>query len=239
MASLARLRPHEMRVTPFRAGDVDLAVWSAPDLDALLDRLIAEQGEVRDDDIPYSAHLWPAALVLAREVAQGPDLAGVTALELGCGVGLVGLAAAARGAHVTLTDLQPGAVDLATRNAHDAGLDHRVKVQSLDWRAPDHAPVDLLLGSDVLYEARFVAPVASALRALLKPGGVAWLADPDRPHLPGWVDHARGLGLDVRPGPSRTHEDGVRVHLLSVSHGPGTVRPAPWERPMPTAPHAS
>jgi predicted nicotinamide N-methyase len=228
--------PHELQPVPFHAGGVSLHVWCARDLDALLDRLLADQdGQVDDDDIPYYAHLWPSARVLAEEVARGPSLHGVTVLELGCGVGLPGLAAAARGATVSLTDLQPGALELATRGACQAGLQDRVRAITLDWRWPDHAPVDMVLGSDVLYEARFAEPVARALHLLLKPGGVALLSDPDRPHRRRWEEQATALGLAVRAGPTRDVEDGGRVHLLAVGRGPDGRR-APWEHDLTPAP---
>lgn len=62
-----------------------------------------------------------------------------------------------------------------------------------------------VLGSDVLYEARAVEPVADSVRWLLAPGGEAWIADPGRPHLPSFLTAlaARGLAAERFPcGPT-------------------------------------
>ena len=88
---------------------------------------------------------------LARAVTQNDSvwskpspLDGVESLELGCGVGVVGLCAALHGARATLTDLQPGALDLVRRNAAQLGVAERVTAEALDWRAPPDVPRDLL-----------------------------------------------------------------------------------------------
>lgn len=67
----------------------------------------------RPRDIPASrvgvgAVLWDGALVLAAHVARLPakKLRGARCLELGAGVGLVGIAAALRGARVAVTDIR-------------------------------------------------------------------------------------------------------------------------------------
>lgn len=69
--------------------------------------------------------VWDAAVVLAdtlvREVDEGRLNRDCIAIELGAGVGLPGLALAARGAHVTLTD-KSAFVEIQTRNAAENGL---------------------------------------------------------------------------------------------------------------------
>lgn len=51
--------------------------------------------------------VWPSALHLASVAAHSPSAwRGTTVVELGCGPGAAGLALAALGAHVLLTDLE-------------------------------------------------------------------------------------------------------------------------------------
>ena len=222
-------RDGELAQTTLHLAGHTVLLWHIQDLDAFLARLLAEHPIIPDDDIPYYAWIWPSALVLAESILRGPPLDGVRALELGCGTGLVGLCAALHGAQVTLTDLQPGALTLAQRNAAQAGVAGRVDARLLDWRNPDVAPVPLLLVSDVLYEARFAQPLANAVAGLLAPGGQALLADPERPHLHKFVDQARALGLDVLDGPV-IPKDGASVHLYQVQwRAHPSLAPPPWQ----------
>jgi hypothetical protein len=47
----------------------------------------------------------------------------------------------------------------------------------------ERAPWDLVLGADLLYERRNVAPLHGLLPRLLGASGELWLADPGRPPL--------------------------------------------------------
>jgi predicted nicotinamide N-methyase len=223
-------RPDELALTEVAVGARSVALWHIKDLDAFLGRMMSEAPQVPDDDIPYYAWIWPAALALGTVVLEGPSLEGVRALELGCGVGVVGLCAALHGAHTTLTDLQPGALELARKNTHQLGLSSSVTVQALDWRSPDAPLQDLLLASDVLYESRFAAPLAHAIQKLLAPGGVALVADPSRPHFERFMEEAAQRGLTVAAGPE-VIRDNANVTLHAVWHNRALNRRlAPWER---------
>src|SRR5690349_1840586 len=67
------------------------------------DDLLDEAVEADVAEAPYWAWLWPSARVLAEELLAR-DLAGVRAVELGCGLGLGAVAAALAGAEVVATD---------------------------------------------------------------------------------------------------------------------------------------
>ena len=61
------------------------------------------QGSAPCPPVTLGAQLWPSSLALARHVARQPPSG--RCLELGAGLGLVGLVAAACGAQVLVTDL--------------------------------------------------------------------------------------------------------------------------------------
>src|SRR5829696_3429251 len=61
------------------------------DGDAVLDELLAED-DPEEERLPFWTQLWPSGTALARTVAGRP-LAGRRVLELGCGLGLVSVAA--------------------------------------------------------------------------------------------------------------------------------------------------
>ena len=65
------------------------------DGDAVLDELLAED-DPDEDRLPFWTQLWPSGTALAQAIAARP-LAGRRVLELGCGLGLVGVTAARGG----------------------------------------------------------------------------------------------------------------------------------------------
>lgn len=125
------------------------------------DALLDEDQFAADEYLPYWAELWPAARALAEAL---PDVSGMRVVELGCGLGLPSLAAAAKGAEVTATDWSPDAIELLCQNAARNGLDVRAEVR--DWREPWNERFDLVLAADVLYERRNVEPVTARLSQL-------------------------------------------------------------------------
>jgi predicted nicotinamide N-methyase len=221
-------RPTELDQTTLHLAGRELPLWHIRDLDSFLGRLMDEQPIFADDDIPYYAWLWPTARIMAEQLLGGGRLDGCRALELGCGTGLVGLAAALQGARVTLTDLQEGARMLAQRNAEAWGVAQRVDVGILDWRTPAHPPVDLLLASDVLYEARFAEPLGHAIHALVKPDGIAVLGDPSRPHAAALTETLAGHGFRNHLWATRTVPEGAEVNIFVASRGELSPRWHAW-----------
>ena len=123
--------------------------------------LIDEEAFADDEFLPYWAELWPAATALAEAL---PDVAGLRVVELGCGLGVPSLVAAARGAEVTATDWSDDAIELLRANAERNGLALAAEVR--DWRRAWPERFDLALAADVLYEQRNVEPVLARLREL-------------------------------------------------------------------------
>jgi predicted nicotinamide N-methyase len=125
------------------------------------EELIDEEAFAEDEFLPYWSELWPASRALAEAL---PDVRGLRVVELGCGLGLPALVAAANGAAVTATDWSHDAVELLRENAARNGLAVRAEVR--DWREPWDERFDLALAADVLYERRNVEPVLERLREL-------------------------------------------------------------------------
>ena len=130
---------------------------------------------------PYWATAWPSGLTLAEAIA-GRSLGARRVLELGCGLGVPSLAAAAAGGRVLATDGSPDAVVFA---AHNLALnDLEGEVARVDWREPgpllEGAPWDLVLAADVLYLRDNVEALLRVLPQLLGDRGEAIVADPRR-----------------------------------------------------------
>lgn len=163
---------------------VRLRLTIPADPDQLLDAHVAaiECAEVQaqaERPDPYWAALWSAARPTAEAVVRARWPAGATALELGCGVGLVGLAALARGLHVTFSDHTPQAIRIALENARRNGYTD-ARSQVIDWHSPPRASFDIILASDVLYQRENHASLVYAIERLLAPHGVCWIGDPGR-----------------------------------------------------------
>jgi predicted nicotinamide N-methyase len=177
----------------------DLALLRPRDAESLL----SEADFERDEFLPYWAELWPSATALAR-VVGGRALRGRRCLELGCGLGLVGLAAAAAGARVTATDWAPDSIALLERNAQRNGL--TLEALCVSWTEPEalvaRAPWELVLASDVLYEARNGVALLALLPQLVDARGEIWLADPGRREAAPFLERAREtFAIETRAAP--------------------------------------
>jgi predicted nicotinamide N-methyase len=182
----------------------DVTVARPREPDALIDDAAFA---ARDEFLPYWAELWPSAVALTQVVARR-HLHGRRVLELGCGIGLPGIAAAMGGARVTLADWAPEAIAVARANA--ARNEVEVEAVVCDWRAPDAlvaaGPWELVLLADVLYEERNVAALLPLLPRL---GREILLADPERDTAEEFLEQA---AKDWRI--TTTRDDIVLIHRL-------------------------
>merc|ERR1712194_283766 len=107
-------------------------------------------------------------------------MGGANVLELGSGTGVAGLAAAAEGADVLLTDKEL-IVPLLSKNIRlnqDQVEIGSVQCEAFDWAASPPAEVsttnwDVVLGADLVSDFADVVPFADALASLIGPRGVA------------------------------------------------------------------
>ena len=156
-----------------------------------------------DERLPYWAELWPSSVELARSCLGISNLAGRRVLELGCGLGLAGIAAASRGARVLLTDYEPDALRFARYNASKNlswdVIEERVEVRLLDWRSDEEVgQFDMIMGADVVYEQRNFLPILKFVRRALRREGCAVFTDPDRSTGMSFFALAEREGFDVR-----------------------------------------
>ena len=148
--------------------------------DKLLDDPAVESAFNLDEYMPYWADLWPAARMLAKVLVREQLPAGATALELGCGLGLSGLVALSRGLRVIFSDYDRCALHFAAANARLNGFID-FETTAIDWRhPPEGLRVPVILGSDLVYELRNVAPLVTFIKTVLLPEGVCLLTDQDR-----------------------------------------------------------
>lgn len=153
-------------------------ISSVTDLDALMEGVHTNEDLV---NFPFGMQLWAAAEALVSRLALEPALVkDKRVLEIGAGVGFVGLVAAHLGAaQVVQTDYHPDCLALCRSNAALNGITN-LTVRKGDWRdwPEELVGFDLVIGADILYERS----LHSQLTALLpKLGDKILLADPLRP----------------------------------------------------------
>jgi predicted nicotinamide N-methyase len=178
--------------------------------DQLLDHPAVRAAFAADEYMPYWADLWPAARMLAKAIWREPWPAGLRALEVGCGLGLPGIAAMARGLYVTFSDYDAAALRFAAENARANGLNNFDTLQ-MDWRYPPaNLRFPVILASDLIYEMRNVAPLVALIKTMLEPGGLCLLTDQDR--VPSHVlrDTLTSEGLPFTTKTMRAGEPGGR-----------------------------
>ena len=172
------------------------------------DALIDEQAFEDDERLPYWADVWPSARVLAVRVATMP-VDDRRFLELGCGAGLVSVAAAIAGFDVTATDYYDEALRFTALNVlvnTGALIDTRIG----DWRRFPHdiGRFELVVGSDVLYEQPHAGLIAGVLDRTLTARGSAIIADPGRIAAPQFVDECKERGMPAAILDRVTFEEG-------------------------------
>jgi predicted nicotinamide N-methyase len=172
-----------VRETVF-VGEYTFRLDRPADSDRLLDHPWCRSAYAADGYVPYWPTLWPSARMLAKAVLREPWEAHpqpVRVLEVGCGLGLAGIACLARGLSVTFSDVDETALAFAAANARLNGYAGGFRTRLIDFRCPPgDARHPVVIGSDLMYEERMVEALVDLLDAVLAPGGVCLIADPDR-----------------------------------------------------------
>ena len=173
----ARIKWH-WQATQIAGQESRLAVASDPDgmlIEACERQDAGEQGVID----PFWATTWRAATGLDMYLERLP-LDGTRILELGCGTGHAGLAAAMRGANVVLTDGVTDPLLLVRMSTHE--LRERCEVTRLRFGIDklDQPRFPIILGSDVTYLRELWPQLDVCLRDHLASGGDVYLSDPFR-----------------------------------------------------------
>lgn len=142
-----------------------------------LEQVLAGKDPLRNpSEFPYWVSLWEAAIVLSRFMVALSPAPGTTVLELGAGLAAPGLAAAALGCSVTLSDWEEMILDFERVSAAASGLEN-VRFEILDWLAPPEMErYDVILGAEILFRDEFFDPLLGIIRRALKPDGVVYMA---------------------------------------------------------------
>jgi 16S rRNA G1207 methylase RsmC len=121
--------------------------------------------------------IWEASIILADYLAGLNFEPEKRFLEIGCGLGLVGIVASAFGHHVTITEYNQDALNFARANALLNKVSN-IEIKEMNWNKPQlQGSFDCIIGSEIIYKESDFQSILSLFRTYLKDGGEIILAE--------------------------------------------------------------
>jgi len=129
------------------------------------------------DEFPLWGKIWEAATVLSAYMADLPVNPAKRFLEIGAGIGVVGIVAASFGHRVLMSEHNPDALQFARANAAINNCDN-LKIKDINWNKPVCDELfDQIIGSEVVYKKSDIKSLLMLFNKCLKPGGNITLAE--------------------------------------------------------------
>lgn len=132
-------------------------------------------------------------------------LAGLSALDIGCGAGLQAEPLARMGAKVTAIDAAPENIEVARAHGAGQGLVIDYRCMALEELAAEGRVFDLITCLEVIEHVANRDAFLAALSALLAPGGMAILSTPNRTPA-SWAVVIAGAEMITRTIPRGAHD---------------------------------
>lgn len=183
IAANTRLAPVDGLTLTHRGGPEPMRIWQADEITPIWSAT-EEDLDRQGIEPPFWAFPWAGGQAVARLILERPEIVrGKRVLDIACGSGMVGIAAAAAGASaVWVNDIDPICEAAAALNAEANGV-------SLSWRggnlleAPP-AEVEVILAGDIFYEMTMATRFLDWLRQAAAGGTAVYAGDPGRAYAP-------------------------------------------------------
>lgn len=162
LLKLAENKFGRVEFQPVTIGDHTLELLQVKDMAKYIDKLMDQTRSGKKVDLPLWAKIWPACIFLGMFVSKVPLPGKGPILELGAGVGLIGLAVAnATGRKVILSDIEDDALLFCRINILKNGLEDKVELLKADFtRSELDEKYDCIIGCEVLYTEAAYEPLA-------------------------------------------------------------------------------
>jgi len=161
---------------------------------------VAEKANIPPAMWPIFGLVWPAGVFLAETMTTFP-YKGKRILEIGCGLGLASLVLHRRGADITSTDQHPLAETFLEENVALNDLDPiPFHIGSWEETALELEKFDLIIGSDLLYEAEHPALLAAFIDRHASDAVEVIIVDPGRGHHGRFKRAMTALGYSEETG---------------------------------------
>ena len=139
-----------------------------------LDRFINTENLLQH--FPLWAKIWEASWILADYMAAASPDPDKHVLEIGGGIGLVGITAAAFGHRITMTESDDHAINFAKANA-ELNRVNNLEIGKLDWNKPSiDNRFDMIIASEVVYKEKDFKPLENLFKTCLASMGEIVLA---------------------------------------------------------------
>jgi EEF1A lysine methyltransferase 3 len=207
-----------IETVPLRIADKVLKIIQIKDYE----EYILDQIDAGDPDVtqaPFWAKLWEASFVLAYFLGKQPVNPNCHMLEIGAGIGTVGIYAALCGHRITITDINEDALMFARANALLNGLTD-LDIRRLDWSDPGETRLyDVVVGSEVVYDRRSYPLLVNFLERVLTPDGVIFLAkNADLPAPMFFKELTQCFEFKKTSQSIRTDGESQQIELFAVRH---------------------
>ena len=168
-------KDYKTEIVPITLSGRSLRCLRLADLDEIiLDQL--DRGDLNGVELPFWGKIWEASILLAAYLVAQPVMPERKILEIGTGLGVSGLFAAACGHDVTLSDHKKEIIRFIRANTLLNKLDN-VPVINVDWTKPTSNQLyDWIVGSEVVYHRSTYDSLVQFLNQSLKPNGTIFLA---------------------------------------------------------------
>jgi 16S rRNA G1207 methylase RsmC len=141
-------------------------------------------------------------------------------LEVGSGVGLVGIGAASFGHAVTLMEYDPHALNFPRANAL-ANHCTDMEMISLDWNRPClEGKFDYIVGAEVVYDEKQFDPLLKLFNTYLKPQGEVILsAEIRRSNMKFFQEMRKSFDVKIHKTTLRSDKEEIPVILCKMLKG--------------------
>jgi predicted nicotinamide N-methyase len=164
-------------------GCAEIVAHQASDVFELWERWESSSGERQEP--PFWAAVWPGAALVCRVILDRPELvSGKRVIDVGCGSGVVSVAAIKAGANNALAnDICRAAVDAAQENATRNAVEVEGVLADLTQQSVSFGPGDVLVFSELFYDASGAGALREMGRRAAQQGARVLIADGERAFL--------------------------------------------------------
>jgi tRNA1(Val) A37 N6-methylase TrmN6 len=170
---------------------------------------------------PLWAKVWPSSMVLADFMASQPADSEKQILEIGSGIGIVGIVASAFGHNMTITEYNADAMEFAVANSFINGCSG-TPIISMNWNEPQiTCQYDQIIGSEVIFREQDFNPIQKLFQSILKPDGEIILVSEIRKPVLEFYQKMKDLfELKVQQKVLRSEDEEIRIMLCRMKPKP-------------------
>jgi predicted nicotinamide N-methyase len=168
-------------------------------------------------NFPLWSKIWEASLLLASKVAERKVRRGERLIELGAGLGVTGLVAAAFGHDITITEYDSNALAFLEANRAQNKCP-AARIHRLDWNHPGlDERFDVILGSELIYKEEDFTAMRTLLGTLIRPGGEILLAGEIRQTNKAFLDCMQSeFRIQVAKHTLRSESQAIAILLMRM-----------------------